>query len=1144
MKTLKLVGFKSFADRTRLEYRPGISVVVGPNGSGKSNLVDAVHWVLGTQAPRSLRTSKMEDVIFAGTVTRPALNRAEVTVVLDNSRRDFDLDLDEVAITRRLFRDGSSQYEINGIECRLLDLAELLSDSGVGRHQHIIVNQGQVDSILAADAAEHRAIIEEAAGILKHKLRKERAMRRLERTSEDCQRLTDILAEVARQMRPLKRQAEAANRHQETTAEVRALTLFLRGEEIRRLDALINQSAVERAALESVLHGAETEVAALEPEAAALDQRSQSLSASTERDSLAAARLETTLESLRRIAQVAHERHRSALSRREDVDERRRDLETELVGLEIELGDANAKQQAARCQVEQLEATLRLIEAQERSLADQVGLSAEGALAVSQGEHRSMLAADERDRRELEATRKRLMIVTEQMDCENEASKAHAAEIRNLDVEVGRAATTYENAATRRRQDQAAWEKAQVDQQESRFWAAATQARKEAIRLSLSDAGDIESRRLVTEARGARGAISDLLSVPPEWDAATGAALGLWAGAIAFDSVDALQEVVGQLKAQGGGGVPVVGGHVKAAGDARALTEKTGLQALIDLFGLTSDENAELARALLGDVLVAEGWGAAWTAVQRHPEIRVVTAEGDLITSDGIRTARPEGGTLLDAEAEQEKADLELARTTSRLTTLHRQFEGSRQGERAALESLEALEVKLAGATELLGRSRRHIAELAAEFGRLQGRESLLAVAISEREGALEELLASMAVLEGEEGRRHALLAQVDDRRRHFQREQEQTRDAWKLAASAASTATERRAMLEARKEVIGNELSGNSEPSRVVSVEILARLAKVESLARRAIEVVAGRIAILRDRLGVERNEGRAVSVHLNELRSRLRQLEVSIEEARSALADLVISATEARVRREAVVESLAREIDAEANEALTAPPPASNGEDLRELLAIRSAELRRMGPVNPLAAEEYRELFERHEFMSSQLSDLERSRAELRKVMDALDEEIESRFVAAFAEVAANYEEYFTVLFPGGQGRMRLTEPDQPLTSGVEIEAQPHGKKIAKLSLLSGGERSLAALAFLFAIFRARPSPFYILDEVEAALDDANLRRFLRLLDVFRGESQLILITHQQHTMEAADVLYGVTMEPGGSSQVLSRDLSALGV
>ncbi|HJR86052.1 MAG TPA: chromosome segregation protein SMC [Acidimicrobiia bacterium] len=1131
LKTLKLVGFKSFADRTRLEYRPGISVVVGPNGSGKSNLVDAVHWVLGTQAPRSLRTSKMEDVIFAGTVTRPALNRAEVTVVLDNTGRDLDLDLDEVAITRRLFRDGSSEYEINGIECRLLDVTELLSDSGVGRHQHIIVNQGQVDSVLAADASEHRAIIEEAAGILKHKLRKERAMRRLERTGEDCQRLTDILSEVARQMRPLKRQAEAAHRQEEAAAEVRALTLFLGGEELRRLDDVISRSAAEKEALDRAIHAAQTEIAALAPEAADLARRSQTLSASTETDGLAAARLETTLESLRRIAQVAHERHRSGLSRREDVDERRRDLEAELADIDTELSGLISAEEAARQQVGQCEATLRLIEAHERSLADQMGLSAEGALAVSQGEHRSMVASDERDRHELDEVRKRLMVLTEQIGAENEAAERHLNETRALDSEVGFASRSYEDAAARSRQEQTTWEQAQLDQQEARFAAAAARARREAI----SRTGDIESQRLVAQAQGARGLITDLLSVPAEWLAATEAALGSWSHAVAFESGADLEDAVRQLKAHGGGGVSVVGDWKGAGYDASAVAHQIGLEALIDLIGLSGE--SALGRALLGDVAVAEGWATAWAAVQRHPGLRVVTPEGDLITIEGICTAHPENRSLLEAEADQEGAELELARATSRVNTAHRQFEGSRNAERAALETLEALEIKLAGATEMLGRSRRHSAELAAEVGRLHSRESLLETTIGERQAALKQLVASMEALEGDEGRRQALLAELDDRRRQLAKEQEQTRELWKQAAMASSMAAERRSMLDARQQSVNAELSGGSQPGRMVTVETLSRLARVETLARRAIDVVNGRINELRDRLAAERAENRTVNLDLSERQLRLADLEASLDTDKSALGELAIAAAESRVRREAVVESLAREADASPEEALAANRPATASEDLSELLATRAAQLRRMGPVNPLAAEEYRELSERHEFMSSQLEDLERSRTELRKVMKALDEEIESRFVAAFEEVAANYAEYFTVLFPGGQGKMRLTEPDQPLTSGVEIEAQPHGKKIAKLSLLSGGERSLAALAFLFAVFSARPSPFYILDEVEAALDDANLRRFLRLLEAFRGESQLILITHQQQTMEAADVLYGVTMEPGGSSQVISR-------
>jgi chromosome segregation protein len=934
-------------------------------------------------------------------------------------------------------------------------------------------------------------------------------------------------------MRPLKRQAEAANRHQETAHLVRALTLFLSGEEIQRLDMLIKESADQKERLDSAIRQAEREISSREPEAALLDSRAQSLSLSTERDALAAARLETTLESLRRIAQVAHERHRSALSRQEDVDARRRDLEAELRGIEIEHGEVSRAEGSARQLTEQLEASLRLFEAQERSLADQAGLSAEGALAVAQGEHRSLVAADDRDQRELEAVEKRLLVLSDQRGNQDRISEQLVIEIRNLDAQVSQASSAYEAAASRSRQDQAGWESAQIDEQEARIQSASALARLEAIRHVITDreAGG----RMVTEAPGALGPLLDLLRVPREWRLATSVALGPFAAAIAFESAESMKKAVEHLKSQAAGGVAIVG--VDGSNPARA-DEETGLPALLDIIGVTKgDDQFTLAWSLLGDVVVAEGWAAAWSVVERHRGIRVVTPEGDLITAAGIRLADASSDTLEEAESRHRAAERELARATSRVTTVHRGFEASRVAERTALEALEAVEIRLAGATESLGRSRRQSAELGGEGDRLRVRQSLLQGSIAERQSAIAQLAESMAILEGEEGRRQALLAELDERRRLLAKEQEQTRESWKEAALRASTALERKSMLEARKSVIAEELS-EARPARTVSADTLTRLAKVETLARRAIEIVALKVAALRDRLGVERDEERAVDLSLREQRNRLNQLQSSIDDSRQALAEVMISATEARVRREAVIEALAREIDARPEEAMAATRPTVDSDDLEELLAIKSAELRRMGPVNPLAAEEYRELFERHEFLSGQLEDLERSRVELRKVMKALDEEIESRFISAFEEVAANYEQYFTVLFPGGQGRMRLTDPDSPLTSGVEIEAQPHGKKVNKLSLLSGGERSLAALAFLFAVFRARPSPFYILDEVEAALDDANLRRFLRLLDAFRGESQLILITHQQQTMEAADVLYGVTMEPGGSSQVITRD------
>jgi chromosome segregation protein len=1139
LKTLKVVGFKSFADRTRLEFRPGVSVVVGPNGSGKSNLVDAIHWVMGTQAPKSLRTQKMEDVIFAGTATRPALNRSEVTVVFDNASRMLPLDLDEVSVTRRLYRDGSSDYEINGVDCRLLDVQELLADSGVGRHQHIIVNQGQVDSVLNAGPDEHRAIIEEAAGILKHKLRKERALRRLERTDEDVLRLSDVLGEITRQMRPLKRQAEAAERHLSVVRQVHDLTLFIGGEDLRSLDSRLSEARSEEAGLSTRSEAAQRDIGELAIELRRLTTEASVLGETLDRDGAAAARLETTLERLRRVAQVAQERHRTRKARLEGADERRKDLHEELQSLQAELEEAALAETQAGSMAVQHEQRFRLLEDEERSMTDQENLSAEGALAVVQGDLLSLGAGDQRDRRELEALSQRLAVVGEQRTAETAERIRLGDEIRALDTEVGIAQVTYENLAAARRSDQESWEAAEVAHTEKRLEVAAAQARLEALIAAAEGFGDPEARRIVEETPGVLGSVTALLDVPGELAAAVDAALGAWAGAVAFTDDENLAEAVGRLKASGRGGVPIVGQARAGAEVARAVASATGLEALVDRLGPRADSS--LARGLLGDVVIAEGWAAGWAVVHRHPQVRAVTPEGDLISVAGIKVSHPDGATPAMVEAaaiEVDRAERELARVVSRFTTVRREFDQSRQAERAALEGLESIEAKLAGATEALGRSNRTAADLEAELGRLDERRLALTTAITDRQGQISRLTATIAALEGEEAQRQRLLDEWSGRRRKVADDREAARASWQQAASQVSAAAERRALIETRCQVVTDEIGVDHR--RPVSPGSLERLALIEDLARTAIEAIKVHVDAIRDRQDQGRRQARSVGEALAKVRQDHENRQSEVESHRSRLSSLAVEQAEARVRREAVVEALRREIDASEEAALAAPPPMiEDGASLHELLAIRQAELRRMGPVNPLAAEEYRELSERHLFMTAQLTDLENSRAELRKVMKALDEEIQVQFLAAFEEVAAAYQEHFVVLFPGGKGRIRLTDPDQPLTSGVEIEAQPLGKKVGKLSLLSGGERSLAALAFMFGVFKARPSPFYILDEVEAALDDANLRRFLRLVEAFRGASQLVLITHQQQTMEAADVLYGVTVEPGGSSQVIAKHL-----
>jgi chromosome segregation protein len=1143
LKSLKLTGFKSFADRTRLELRPGVTVVVGPNGSGKSNLVDAVSWVMGTQSTKNLRTGRMEDVVFAGTATRPALNRAEVSLVFDNESRTLPLDLDEVSITRRLYRDGSSDYELNGVGCRLLDIQELLSDSGVGRHQHVIVGQGQIDSVLNSGPAEHRAVIEEAAGILKHRQRKERAIRRLERTDADLLRLHDLLGELTRQMRPLRRQANAAERQAELAGEVRALRLFLAGSRLRHFDSRAEELATERATLAQSISDAEAEQVELASALHILTSEAGEVGEALDRDTAAAARLETILERLRRSASVAQERHRAGTARRDGAEERRRDLLDEAQSLGAQLVELAAEVDEAAVLAEREERRFRTLEDEARSLADQETLTPEGALAVLRGEVRSLEAAEQRDRRELEQVQHRLDVIAAQISDESAEADHLKEEIRQLDDKTAVDQQVYDKAVAARAGQQERWDALEAAHGEARLDVAAAQARLEAVLGAAEGLADAESRRLVESASGHRGSIAALLDIPAHLAAAVDAALGPWADAAVFADGERLEQAVADLKSGGRGGVPVLRVRPGQAVGTRLVAGQTGVEALVDLLG--PDAERSLAAALLGDVVVVEGWASAWQIVGRHPELRAVTPEGDLVAVDGIRVAHPDGATpamVERAEVEVERAETAQARATSLLTSGRRDFDRARGEERQALEALEVGEARLSGATEALARLDRSHSNLSAERSRLDDRNRALVETAEERIAGLDRLRRRVAALEGEEAERQRAWEEIEARRTALEADQERARASWQQATADLRAGTERLGMLQSRHQEVAAALE--SDLKEPVDEADLERLSLLQSTARTAIETLGTRLEQLRTRQAELRTRAGSTGVQRDAVRSRHETTRTSLEKGRRRVAELEVEATETRIRRENVAESLRRDVDADEVMALAAPFPAVEGvgdrADIEAVLEDREARLRRMGPVNPLAAQEYAEMEERHSFLADQLADLESSRNEVRRVITALDEEIQTRFATAFDEVATAYAEHFAILFPGGTGRLSLENPDDPLTSGLDIGAQPLGKKVSQLSLLSGGERSLAALAFLFAVFKARPSPFYILDEVEAALDDANLRRFVRLVDAFRGSAQLVVVTHQQQTMESANVLYGVTMEPGGSSTVVRKELS----
>jgi chromosome segregation protein len=1007
LKSLTLRGFKSFADKTVLEFEPGVTVVVGPNGSGKSNLVDAVAWVLGAQGPRTLRGGRMDDVIFAGTPERAALGRSEVSLTIDNTARLLPIEFSEVTITRTLFRDGDSEYQLNGVTCRLLDIQELLSDTGIGRQQHVIVGQGQLDEVLTAHADDRRGILEEAAGVLKFRKRRERAERRLEATEANLLRLNDLVREVGRQLRPLQKQADAARRYGGVEADLRAIRLYLAGHEIAG-----RQARLER------LHDARNENA--------------------EKERLVRARLReldgSVLDIEHSLTALGHDDAAEALVRAETLRERGRGLRALLA-------------------------------------EKQRGLERELTAAADEGVTETLVADADALRRELE-----------EVDGESAALEPRLADVEEAEEELAaeREARAHEEwdatggvpaAEARLAEADERWREAEAE-------AARRRARLEALDLALGEARAGAGAEALADLDGAAGPLADHLELEAGAEPAVAVALGDALQAVVLEGGDAARRALEQVKSGDARALVLVVDALPARGDADAPVPP-GARPLAECVRARRPGLDDVAERLLaGVVLVEGGWRDALDTVLAHPDVVVVTRDGDRLGGPG--PWRVGGGAApavtraaLD-EAAADAATGETARATA-------------QAARAeAAANLDAV------------RSRQRDAQAAraaaeADLDRRAGEVAAMRRDIEVRVAGLAERWAVLTRrLEG-----------VDSRL--------SSRD-----ATAHAEAEQRRA-----------SLSGRQRAYAEVEQRLVACLTEVDALHDR-----------LRERRRRQSEAARSSGERLDALRTERAALEQEGTETREKLNRAEIDEAETRMRLENAIEKLRADFDCEPDVALDAPKPeVPEGTTLAGRARELERELRMLGPINPLALQEHDSLAERHTFLQQQLDDVKESRRELMRVIRAVDREIVNVFRIAFDDVSEHFSALFATLFPGGSGRIFLTDPDDVLNTGIEIEARPSGKNVRRLSLLSGGERSLTALAFLFAVFRARPSPFYLLDEVEAALDDVNLHRFLDLVDEFRHEAQLVIVTHQKRTMEAGDILYGVSMPPGGSSKVVSQ-------
>ncbi len=1173
LKSLTLKGFKSFASSTTLQLEPGITCIVGPNGSGKSNVVDALAWVMGEQGAKSLRGGKMEDVIFAGTSGRPPLGRAEVQLTIDNADGALPIEYAEVTISRTMFRNGGSEYAINSQQCRLLDVQELLSDSGIGREMHVIVGQGQLDSILHATPEDRRGFIEEAAGVLKHRKRKEKALRKLDSTEGNLTRLSDLLSEIRRQLKPLGRQAEVARRAQSVQADVRDARARLMA-----ADLVVARTALEQElADESVLLERRAEV---EAALAATRETETALEAALREDLPALARAQETWfglsglrERLRGTAGLAAERVRNAASQPEvpagrDPDEleaeavrvqaQESEIDTEVAGNRSALEGAVSARQAAEqafAEEERRVAGLQRAAADRREgmarLHGQVnGLRSRAAAAEEEVGRLTEARADivaradraQHDFTSLESRVASLDAGEEGLDAEHEAASSLLGDIEDRLAKIRGDLT----AAERER--------------------SSLGARKEALELGLNRKDGAGALLAATDSvSGLLGSVAALLSVRTGYEAAVAAALGSAADAVAVRDVDAAMGAIAHLKDDdlGRAGI-LLGGAV--ADDSSWPGLAGGATYAMDVVDCPDELRPALAR-LLHKVVVVEDLAAARDLVRDAADLTAVTRDGDLLGAHFAAGGSSSQPSLIEVQAAVDDATEQLsiaAHTVERLnfdvSTLEREREDARRRVDVALAKLHESDATLAAVAEELGQYSSQARNARAEAARVdRAIEAAQVARDKDLEGLAElesRLLAAQDAPEEEpdtsvrerlaEASRTARAVEMDARLA-LRTTEERARALHGRADSllqAARAEREARAAAIARREQLLVEGRVGEAVGRGVAL-VLARLEESVALA------TAERGRVEQGRAGREQE--------LREARERLRDLGRELDELVSSVHRDEMARTQQRMRIEQLEERALEELGLDADGLVADYGPdnlipftgeVAEGEDLPEPVAfdreeqtkrLRIAErsLAQLGRINPLALEEFSALEERHKFLTEQLEDLRNTRKDLLDIVREVDERVEQVFTEAFADVSRAFVSTFTRLFPGGEGRLVLTDPDDMLNTGIEVEARPAGKRVKRLSLLSGGERSLVAVAFLVALFKARPSPFYILDEVEAALDDTNLGRLLEIYEELRESSQLLVITHQKRTMEVGDALYGVTMRGDGVSAVISQRL-----
>ena len=1166
LKSLTLKGFKSFADRAHMSFEPGLTVIVGPNGSGKSNISDAILWVLGEQSAKQLRGQAMEDVIFSGSSARKPVGVAEVTLVLDNSDHMLPVDFNEVAVTRRMYRSGESEYLINSSPCRLMDIQDILHDSGLGKDTHSIISQGKLDAILQSRPEERRALIEEAAGISKHKRRKERALKKIASMDEHLKRARDINREITRQLRPLERQVDRARKYRDLTDRANELTQILAVDELRRLQAswgdMESSSREADAAFELANYRLGEKQRELEKLQVMLEEKGLFVGDLGEQRR----HMQDVVGRIGSDMRLLEEKGRNMVSRLSEMrgtlsssEHQRKRVADELEQISAQLDEVRAAARIAREDVDEAAPAAEKLHARRKELDASI-------TALARDQREAQRAADAAaleyvkvketiSNAELEDSMyaSRLDQLDEQMENLAASLESRRSRAEELDAELSSTAQRREDAKDAIDLAQRALEELRTRETEARQHL--SEVRSELASLKRLDerakgASPLTSTIANSHAGDIAARLGDLIEAPEDLESLVEGLLSSDIDALVTTDDQALARLSSFAVEQKG-----------ASGEALLLScDAPGTDSAAGAAGFrlverlnVRDGFAAAVASILGGVYVVDSLDEALCA-PAVPGVMYVTRDGARVTSGGaVRIGS--AGDAADGVLERKRRIRSLEGLEPDLSSVF-EHAGRQVSEASdAVAQVRSAEAEVAGDIARIEGEKR---SLLSEIGRLEQsynqsqserkqverRREQSASAVREAQPRLDELTKTR---DSERERADSLALEIEDANDELEAlRREDSEAASKLADAKVRLAqsSERLRSLEARKpelehrlENIDRRIRSTRQASR--SLEVLRLRVdplhdRYQALSERALDWAAR----LRDQASIEEADSASLKKTIADARAEVERAKGELDEAKTAQNEVKVARGKLEVQVEAAIKAITADGKTVLEEALSLPAPDDRAACERELADL-ARQINNLGPVNQVAFEEYERLRERADYVAAQLADLEGARTSLTKISQAIDRKMRRQFLTTFDAVDANFREVFSMLFPGGQAHLEMTDPEHPAQTGIEVVAQPRGKRITKMMLMSGGEKSLTALALLFAVYRTRTVPFYVLDEVEAALDDSNLSKLIGAIDVLRQSTQLLVISHQRRTMEDADVLYGVSMQADGVSRVVSQRL-----